>query len=151
MSARCKLNKCNLSEKIMKCRNYVLAVALLLSAASSFSQSLGYDGPEIAFKSQLTRAEVVEQMRIAQVNGETKIGELYGLEMSQFKSMLARSTVVSDLIAAQANNPVTYGELSFEQPVYIADHRTREEVRDEAVIFAHSHTNWGVPVIYIGN
>lgn len=134
----------------MRCRHFVSAVVFLLSAGSSFSQTVAYEGADVPFKSQLTRAEVKDQLRLAQINGETKYGELYGSERSQFKSALPRSTVVSELIEAQANRPVYYAEIGVEQKIDKTTLRSRKEVHDEAVTFAHLHSNWGRLVSHTG-
>ena len=135
----------------MKVKFVIAAVATLIIAGSSFAQSWSGDALDASYKSTLSRAQVVEELRTAQAKGEIVSGELYGSEMSAFRSTIPRVDVVSELKTALWSREIFSGELYGQQPTMLTNIHTRLEIRGEAIEFATAHHGHGMNEIYGGN
>ena len=120
----------------MRIKSFIAAAAILITAGSAFAETIDGVAPDASFKSALSRAQVVEQLRRAQANGDVQPGELYGLQVANFRSTKSRAQVTGELKQAQANGEIVSGELYGEQPTAVASVRTRQAVHAEAVAIA---------------
>ncbi|GAC1410768.1 MAG: hypothetical protein NVSMB6_11530 [Burkholderiaceae bacterium] len=123
----------------MPIKSFIAAAAILLSAGSAFAEAIDGVAPDASYKSTLSRARVVEQLRQAQARGEIQSGELYGSQVPNFHSTKSRAQVIGELKQAQANGEIVLGELYGEQPATVVSTRTRRAVHAEAVAFAKNH------------
>ena len=120
----------------MRIKSFIAAAAILITAGSAFAETIDGVAPDASFKSALSRAQVVEQLRQAQANGAIQLGELYGSQVPDFHATRTRAQVTSELKQAQANGKIVSGEFYGEQPMAVASVRTRQAVHAEAVAFA---------------
>ena len=135
----------------MKVKVVIATVAILMIAGSSFAQSWSGDASEAGYKSTLSRAQVVEELRRAQSNGEIVSGELYGSQAPAFRSTLLRADVVNESKIAQLRGEIFSGELWGQQPTMLTNTYTRLEIRGEAIEFAKAHHGHGLNEIYSGD
>ena len=135
----------------MRVKFVIATAAIVIIAGPSFAQSLYGDMPDASYKSTLSRSQVVEELRKAQVDGEIVSGEMYGSAMPAFASRTPRADVVADLKTAQRSGEILNGELYQQQPSMLATTHTRMEIRGEAIEFAKAHHGYGMSAVYGGN
>ena len=134
----------------MRIKSFIAAAAILITAGSAFAETIDGVAPDASFKSALSRAQVVEQLRQAQAKGDIQPGELYGSQVPDFRSTKSRAQVAGELKQAQANGEIVSGELYGEQPTTVASVRTRQAVHAEAVAFAKNHVGTAGAEKYAG-
>ena len=134
----------------MRIKSFIAAAAILIATGSAFAEAAHGVAPDSSFKSTLSRAQVVEQLRQARANGEIQLGELYGSRVPNLHSTTSRAQVIGELKRAQANGEIVSGELYAEQPATTAGGRTRQAVHAEAIAFVKNHVPSVDNANYIG-
>ena len=135
----------------MRVKFVIAAVATLIIAGSSSAQSWSGNALDAGYQSTLSRAQVVEELRTAQANGEIVSGEMYGSQMPAFSSTIPRADIVGELKTARRSGEIFSGELYGQQPTMLTSIHTRLEIRGEAIEFATAHHGHGMNEIYGGN
>ena len=134
----------------MRIKSFIAAGAILITAGSAFADVVDGVAPDASFKSTLSRAQVVAQLRQARANGEIQMGELYGSQVQNFHSIKSRAQVAGEVKREQASGGMVLAELYGEQPASVASTRTRQAVHAEAVAFAKNHVATADAEIYAG-